>query len=92
MTRRVSTTRLSLRMAAAIWLVVSAGALDAMADAATQRASGSAASAGFEQPSKLDYLVLASIADSPHLLLAEYRSTAEQRAAARPAAKSADRP
>jgi hypothetical protein len=48
--------------------------------AASDNASTSRACANLDNPSKLDYLVLASIADSPHLLaMASYRSTAAQR-------------
>jgi hypothetical protein len=47
--------------------------------AASDNSSSSLACANVCSPSKLDYLVLASIADSPHLLaLASYRSTAIQ--------------
>jgi hypothetical protein len=50
--------------------------------AASDDASSSRACAALGSPSKLDYLVLASIADSPHLLaMASYRSTASQRIA-----------
>ncbi|HEV7612185.1 MAG TPA: hypothetical protein VGO37_09945 [Steroidobacteraceae bacterium] len=52
-------------------------------------------SVGLTSPSKFEYLVLASIADAPHLLaLAAYWSSAGPRDAAEPADKSgaADNP
>jgi hypothetical protein len=89
MIRCPSPTRLPLSVAAAVCVLAAAGSLDA----APEDAASATASAPSDHPSKLDYLVLASIADAPHLLtVGAYRSTAEQRAAARPAAKTADRP
>jgi beta-phosphoglucomutase-like phosphatase (HAD superfamily) len=53
--------------------------------AASAAPSNARACASVNGPSKLDYLVLASIADSPHLLaMSGYRSTAEQRSDFRP--------
>jgi hypothetical protein len=48
--------------------------------AASAAPSNARACASVNGPSNFDYLVLASIADSPHLLaMAGYRSTADQR-------------
>ena len=48
--------------------------------AASAAASDARSCASVNGPSNFDYLVLASMADSPHLLaMAGYRSTAEQR-------------
>lgn len=64
------------RIFPAVAVVVFASCLAAASD----NASSSLACANVGSPSKLDYLVLASIADSPHLLaMASYRSTATQR-------------
>jgi len=53
--------------------------------------SNSQACAAPGTPSKLDYLVLASMADSPHLLaFGGYRSTAQMRAESRPGPKPRD--
>jgi hypothetical protein len=47
--------------------------------AASAGSSASPGCAGHDGPSKLDYLLLASIADSPHLLaMAAYRPTNNQ--------------
>ena len=68
-----SLTRIILAFPAVIFASCLAAASAAPLDA---RASSSAVNG----PSNFDYLVLASLADSPHLLaMAGYRSTAEQR-------------
>ncbi|MEP6546645.1 MAG: hypothetical protein ABJD53_04210 [Gammaproteobacteria bacterium] len=52
--------------------------------AAATEVSGSHGCIVANTPTKFDYMVLASIADTPHLLaLAGYRSTARHRAASR---------
>lgn len=70
---------------ARIFLVISAAILASCLAAASDVAANSRACAHLAGPSKLDYLVLASIADSPHLLaMAGYRSTARQGTERRP--------
>jgi hypothetical protein len=65
-------TRIFIGFPAVIFASCLAAASAAPADAR--------ACASVDGPSNFDYLVLASIADSPHLLaMAGYRSTAEQR-------------
>jgi hypothetical protein len=84
MIRRHAFARLPLRMAVSLSALAVAGSLTAMSDDAPRPS----ASTDFGSPSKLDYLVLASIADSPHLLtVAAYHSAAERRASAQLAGK-----
>jgi hypothetical protein len=85
MIRSPASSGLCIRIAVALSALVLTGSLAAM----SEEGSGAAAPTDLGPPSKLDYLVLASIADSPHLLMAAYRSTAQQQAAARRAAKPA---
>ena len=73
---------MTLRTKSMTW-IFAAAAFPAVILASCIAAASAAASdarASVHGPSNFDYLVLASIADSPHLLaMAGYRSTAEQR-------------
>jgi hypothetical protein len=70
-----SGTKSSTRMLVAFPAVIFASWLAVASAVPSARACASA-----DGPSNFDYLVLASIADSPHLLaMAGYRPTAEQR-------------
>lgn len=76
-----SGTRSLIRIFTAIPIVVLASSLAA----ATVNPAGARACAGRQGPSNFDYLVLASIADSPNLLaMAGYRSTAAKRGDLKP--------
>lgn len=64
-----------------LFIALSAVILASCLAAASEVAANSRACADLGGPSNFDYLVLASIADSPHLLaMAGYRSTAKPRA------------
>jgi hypothetical protein len=72
-TRKISLPRIFIALSAVVFASCLAAAAD---DAANSRAC-----TDLGGPSNFDYLVLASIADSPHLLaMAGYRSTARPRA------------
>jgi len=74
--RTKSLTRIFISLPAVIFASFLAAASAAPSDVR--------ACASVNGPSNFDYLVLASIADSPHLLaMAGYRSTAEQRSGLR---------